>query len=141
LGGEEDFGTCRVSGSVPSLRIHRGRADVRATFTGTSEVALDVLAGVTSEYLLNVGRTMRFLCDKYAQKMTPEVHPPTTDILVLSAYLRQEIILHALFESGTSKIQNLERYIKDDVIRHGSRLADLEKKLVGAYDNLVSSLV
>lgn len=45
----------------------------------------------------------------------------------------QEIILHTLFESGTSKIQDLERYIKDDVVRYGSRLGDLEKKLVGAY--------
>jgi hypothetical protein len=36
-------------------------------------VALDVLANVASEYLLNVGRTMRFLCDKYGSKMTPEV--------------------------------------------------------------------
>lgn len=42
-------------------------------FQGTSKVALDVLSGLTSEYLMNVGRTIRFLCDKYAQKMTPEV--------------------------------------------------------------------
>ncbi|KAG5643197.1 hypothetical protein DXG03_001357 [Asterophora parasitica] len=44
-----------------------------------------------------------------------------------------EIILHTLFESGTSKIQDLERYISDDVERYGSRLLDLEKKLVSAY--------
>jgi hypothetical protein len=37
-------------------------------------VALDVLAGVTSEYLLNVGRTLRFLCDKYSNSMTAEVN-------------------------------------------------------------------
>lgn len=36
-------------------------------------MALDVLASVTSEYLLNVGRTIRFLCDKYGNKMTAEV--------------------------------------------------------------------
>ncbi|KAI0941499.1 hypothetical protein AcW1_003374 [Taiwanofungus camphoratus] len=87
-----------------------------AGFQGTSKVALDVLAGVTSEYLLNVGRTIRFLCDKYAKKMTPE-----------------EIILHTLFESGTTKIYELERYIKDDIVRYGSRLAELEKKLANAY--------
>lgn len=46
--------------------------------------------------------------------------------------------MHTLFESGTSKVQDLERYIKDDVIRYGSRLADLEKKLVGAYREAVS---
>ncbi|KAG0701178.1 hypothetical protein DFH29DRAFT_990202 [Suillus ampliporus] len=83
---------------------------------GTSSAALDVVVGVTSEYLLNVGRTLRFMCDKYAKSMTPE-----------------EIILHTLFESGVTRIQDLERYIKDDIVRHGSRLVDLEKKLVGAY--------
>ncbi|GLB37890.1 putative bromo domain containing protein [Lyophyllum shimeji] len=85
-------------------------------FQGTSQAALEVLAGVTSEYLLNVGRTIRFLCDKYCNTMTPE-----------------EIILHTLFESGTSKIQDLERYISDDVERYGTRLLDVEKKLVSAY--------
>ncbi|KZT01472.1 uncharacterized protein LAESUDRAFT_478191 [Laetiporus sulphureus 93-53] len=92
-----------------------------AGFQGTSKVALDVLASVTSEYLLNVGRTIRFLCDKYAQKMTPE-----------------EIILHTLFESGTTRIYELERYIKDDVVRYGGRLAELEKKLANAYREATS---
>ncbi|KAG6824189.1 hypothetical protein H0H92_007740, partial [Tricholoma furcatifolium] len=87
-----------------------------AGFQGASQVALDVLAGVTSEYLLNVGRTIRFLCDKYSTSMTPE-----------------EIILHTLFESGTSKIQDLERYIYDDIERYGVRLTGLEEKLVNAY--------
>jgi hypothetical protein len=41
--------------------------------TGTSKVALDVLASVTSEYLLNVGRTIRYLRDKYSRSMTAEV--------------------------------------------------------------------
>ncbi|OAX33132.1 hypothetical protein K503DRAFT_794579 [Rhizopogon vinicolor AM-OR11-026] len=94
-----------------------------AGFQGTSGVALDVIAGVTSEYLLNVGRSLRFLCDKYAKSMTSE-----------------EIILHTLFESGITKIQDLERYIKDDVVRHGARLVDLEKKLVGAYREAVEVL-
>jgi len=42
-----------------------------------------------------------------------------------------------LFESGTSKIQDLERYISDDVERYGSRLLELEKKLVNAYRETV----
>ncbi|KAL6305105.1 hypothetical protein BKA93DRAFT_230818 [Sparassis latifolia] len=87
-----------------------------AGFQGTSKAALDVLASVTSEYLLNVGRTIHFLCDKYADKMTSE-----------------EIILHTLFESGTTRINELERYINDDIIRYGGRLAELEKKLGNAY--------
>ncbi len=50
------------------LSLYNSNANI-----GASKVALDVLAGVTSDYLLNVGRTMRFMCDKYASKMTPEV--------------------------------------------------------------------
>ena len=46
---------------------------VSTLFAATSKVALDVLADVTSEYLLNVGRTIRFLSDKFGKTMTPEV--------------------------------------------------------------------
>jgi len=42
-------------------------------FQGTSKVARDVLAGVTAEYFSNVGRTIRFLTDKFGKTMTPEV--------------------------------------------------------------------
>ena len=44
-----------------------------AGFQGSSKAALDVLAGVTSDFLFNVGRTIQFLSEKYANKMTPEV--------------------------------------------------------------------
>ncbi|KAJ7184086.1 hypothetical protein C8R46DRAFT_1208327 [Mycena filopes] len=98
------------------MRWMGGKVLEHAGFQGTSTIALDVLASVTSEYLLNVGRTIRYLCDKYSQTMTSE-----------------EIILHTLFESGISRVQDLERYISDDVERYGARLGDLEKKLVGAY--------
>ncbi|KAK7472167.1 Transcriptional activator spt7 [Stygiomarasmius scandens] len=89
-----------------------------AGFQGTSRAALDVLVGVTSEYLFNVGRTIRFLCDKFGSsgRMSAE-----------------EIVLHTLFESGTAKVQDLERYIKDDVERYGGRLGELERKIIGAY--------
>ncbi|THU83478.1 hypothetical protein K435DRAFT_831483 [Dendrothele bispora CBS 962.96] len=98
------------------LQWANGKVLEHAGFQGTSRAALDVLCGVTSDYLLNVGRTIRFLCDKFSNTMTAE-----------------EIILHTLFESGTSRIQDLERYISDDVERYGSRLGDLEKKIIGAY--------
>ncbi|RPD57818.1 hypothetical protein L226DRAFT_575970 [Lentinus tigrinus ALCF2SS1-7] len=87
-----------------------------AGFQGTSKMALDVLSSVAAEYLFNVGRTIRFLCDKYGNEMTAE-----------------EIILHTLFESGITRINDLERYIKDDVVRYGGRLSELEKKLANAY--------
>ena len=94
-----------------------------AGFQGASKAAMDVLAGVTSDYLLNVGRTIRFMIDKYSKQMTPE-----------------EIILHTLFESGITRIHELERYIQDDVVRYGARINDLEKKLTAAYEEAVRGL-
>ncbi|KZP29675.1 hypothetical protein FIBSPDRAFT_851289 [Athelia psychrophila] len=91
-----------------------------AGFQGAAQSAMDVLAGVASEYLLNVGRTIRLLGDRYGKGG-------------VGGMTAEEIILHTLFESGTTRIQDLERYIKDDVVRYGARLGDLEKKLVGAY--------
>ncbi|KAF4563057.1 Transcriptional activator spt7 [Pleurotus pulmonarius] len=91
-------------------------------FQGTSREALDVLVGVTAEYFSNVGRTMRFLTDKHAHTMLPE-----------------EIILHTLFESGTSQVQDLERYISDDIERYGARITDLEKKLDGAFREVTAA--
>lgn len=55
--------------------------------------------------------------------------------------LLQEIILHTLFESGVSKVQELERYVTDDIERNGVRLLELEKKLVNAYREAVRSSV
>ena len=48
-------------------------ANTHAFHAGTSKAALDVLTGVASEYLLNVGRTIQFLSDKCGNKMSPEV--------------------------------------------------------------------
>ncbi|KAH8977282.1 hypothetical protein EDB86DRAFT_2838091 [Lactarius hatsudake] len=91
-------------------------------FQGSSQLALDVLTGITVEYLANVGRTFRFYLDRYSNTMTSE-----------------EIILHSLFESSVSRIQNLERYITDDIMRHGNRLNDLEKKIVNVYQEFTSA--
>ena len=52
--------------------------------------------------------------------------------------VNQEIILHTLFESGITGVGDLERYIQDDVVRYGGRLAELGKKLDNAYQEIVS---
>lgn len=105
-------------GACAYMRNNRG---LLTCVAGTSKVALDVLAGVASDYLLNVGRNLQFLTEKYANKMTPE-----------------EIILHTLFESGVTRAPyDLERYIKEDVVRYGNRMNDLEKKLSHAYSEAV----
>lgn len=84
------------------------------TFTscpGTSGAALDVLVGVTSEYFLNVGRTLRFMCDKYAKSMTPEV-PLTLSLSSLTwnslvACDRKSSCIHSSrVESQESKISS-----------------------------------
>lgn len=49
--------------------------------------------------------------------------------------------MHTLFESGITRINDLERYIKDDVIRYGGRLSELEKKLANAYQEAVSPAI
>ncbi|EJD40346.1 hypothetical protein AURDEDRAFT_187007 [Auricularia subglabra TFB-10046 SS5] len=85
-------------------------------FGGSSSVALDVLTSVAGEFLSNVGRTLRFYCDKYSHSMTGE-----------------EILLHTLFESGTTQVSDLEKYVKDDIVRYGGRLGELERKLENAY--------
>ncbi|KZV96690.1 hypothetical protein EXIGLDRAFT_747488 [Exidia glandulosa HHB12029] len=85
-------------------------------FNGASSLALDVLASVAGDFMANVGRTLRFYCDKYSHTMSGE-----------------EILLHTLFESGTTQVSDLERYITDDVIRYGTRLTELERKLENAY--------
>lgn len=88
-------------------------------FEGTSNAALDTLGSVMGEYLGNLGRTMRFYEDKYCGAMSGE-----------------EIILHALFEGGVRETADLDGYIREDVLRHGTRLAELEKKVHSAFGEL-----
>jgi hypothetical protein len=51
--------------------------------------------------------------------------------------INQEIILHTLFESGITRVGDLEGYVLDDVVRHGGRLSELDKKLDNAYQEIV----
>ena len=49
------------------------------------------------------------------------------------------MILHALFEGGITSVRDLEHYITDDVVRHGTRLNELEKKVLGAFSELTAN--
>ena len=60
------------------------------------------------------------------------------DILHVTYSVDQEIILHTLFESGTTRVGDLERYVQDDIVRYGGRLSELGKKLDNAYQEIVS---
>ena len=63
--GEKEASDCALWTSSKVLE-HAG-------FQGTSRAALEVFSGVMTEYLMNVGRTIRFFCDRYSKAMTPEV--------------------------------------------------------------------
>lgn len=71
--------------------------------------------------------------------MTPEVSSINGFGKINKLTCEQEIVLHTLFESGITHVQDLEHYITDDVVRYGTRLSELEKKLVGAYREVVSA--
>ncbi|KAF8514635.1 hypothetical protein BU17DRAFT_94325 [Hysterangium stoloniferum] len=101
--------------------VDQPAADACLSWMGGKVLQHAGFQGKTSPPISRIGRTIRFLSDKYATAMSAE-----------------EIILHTLFEGGVSEIQDLERYIKDDVVRYGGRLGDLEKKLVGAYREVTS---
>lgn len=45
-----------------------------------------------------------------------------------------------LFENGTLEVQELERYIKDDVERYGNKIADIERKLAQTYQDIAEPL-
>ncbi|KAJ1306021.1 hypothetical protein OPQ81_010735 [Rhizoctonia solani] len=106
----EDSGAACLNRVSTTVLQHAG-------FEGSSQAALGVLQHVVADYLENVGRTFRFMVDTFGKNMNNE-----------------QIILHALAEHGISEVQELERYIKDDVERYGTRLQDLERKLTNAYD-------
>lgn len=83
-----------ISSSIPL-------ADTYVFHIGTSKIALDVLTGVASEYLLNVGRTIQFLSDKYGKKMSPEVGLKYSNVgsyrpTILITSLRKSFYIHYL---------------------------------------------
>ncbi|KAH7099858.1 hypothetical protein BKA62DRAFT_831355 [Auriculariales sp. MPI-PUGE-AT-0066] len=90
-------------------------------FSSGSQVALNVLTSIAEGFFTNMGKTLRFYCDKYSQTMSGE-----------------EILLHTLFEHGIPDIAELEKYITDDVVRYGSRLSDNQRKLENAYRDLTT---
>jgi transcriptional activator SPT7 len=93
-----------------------------AGFEGVQRAAIDVITDVASEYIMSIGRTLRMYTDQFAHEMSVE-----------------EIILHAIFENGGMDIRSLESYIVDDVLRYGSKMSDLLRKLQASYRETLSS--
>ncbi|KAG9036544.1 Transcriptional activator spt7 [Tulasnella sp. JGI-2019a] len=115
LEGGTDVAKRRMGTIATTVLEHAG-------FEGASKNAMDVLTDVAADFIMNLGRTLSFYTEKHGQSMTPE-----------------EIILHTLFENGTMETQELERYIKEDVERYGSKIHDIEKKFAQTYQELTET--
>ncbi|KAI9019481.1 hypothetical protein CLU79DRAFT_234322 [Phycomyces nitens] len=100
--------------TVAKLLAHAG-------FEGAHTGALNVLTDMMSDYLLNVGKTLRTYWDDYGRQMNSE-----------------EIVMHTLYENGVPSIRALESYIHDDIERFGARLEDLHRKLDSSYQDILS---
>lgn len=93
---------------------------------------------VAADHLRNMGQTFRLLIDGFSTKMPSDVRcgfsPATrftTDV--------QEIVLHALHESGQIQLQDLEAHIKDDIEREGGKITEMTRKVKQAYKEVVSN--
>ncbi|CAG8582063.1 11589_t:CDS:10 [Ambispora leptoticha] len=95
-----------------------------AGFEAAQSSALQVLTDVAEDYFLNLGKSIRTYLDDYTRSMTPE-----------------EIIQHSLFENGVPGVNILESYVKDEVERYGSKLADIHRRLETTYqESLMKSI-
>ncbi|KAJ1962248.1 Transcriptional activator spt7 [Dispira parvispora] len=115
------------SDDLPPLQLNRSTAysllsrvvTLLVTHVGFEDLhvmAVAVITDLAVNCLMNIGKTVKLYCDKYARKMEPH-----------------EIIAHALFENGLEQLGDLERYLRDDIERLGPKLQDLQRKLEHAY--------
>ncbi|CAI2172242.1 14779_t:CDS:10 [Funneliformis geosporum] len=88
---------------------------------GGSSMAVNILTEVAQDYLLSLGKTMRAYRDDVFNKKSPE-----------------EIIKKTLYENGATSFKDLESYVRDDIVRYGSKLKEIQRRLVNAYkDSLI----
>ena len=87
-------------------------------FQGTSKGALDVFADVTAEYFQNVGRTIKYLTDKFGSTMTPEVSVVASRKWPIADLTRKSFCTHYLrADRPRSQILNdLYRMILNDMV-------------------------
>lgn len=111
------------SEAVDGLKFAAGTMLAHVGFSGGSEAAVDTLTDVVSEFLSNLGRTMRYYLDREARSMSVE-----------------EIILHTLFENGTTELRALERYIEEDVIEYGKSLKGISTPMHQLYNDALDEI-
>lgn len=94
-----------------------------AGFDGSSAMALGVLAHVATEYMLNLGRTLRFYQDRFGARMAPA-----------------EVLLHALAENGVPGPQALRDYVQEDIEDYGTQLRAMQGRLERAREEQLEDL-
>ncbi|CAO3621827.1 unnamed protein product [Cunninghamella blakesleeana] len=92
-----------------------------AGFEGANESALLILNDVITDFILNIGKTLRSYCDDYGKQMSGE-----------------EILMHTLYDNGIPELSALDSYIHDDIERYGHRLDDVHRKLQLSYQDLLN---
>lgn len=106
----------QIAWQVRMLLAHTG-------FDGSHANALHILTDVTREYMMGLARTLRLYCDRFGTEMGAE-----------------EMVVHALHNSGGTHVQKLDAYIKNDVERYGVRLREWLRKSQSAYREQLTNL-
>ncbi|KAJ2852728.1 Transcriptional activator spt7 [Coemansia brasiliensis] len=91
-----------------------------AGFDAATDAALACLGGFVSDFINNIGRTLRVYIDRHGRTMSNEA-----------------ILAHALYANGTEDLGDLEYYMRADAARYGNKLAELHRKLQRAFNEVV----
>ncbi|KAI8980411.1 hypothetical protein BDB01DRAFT_796328 [Pilobolus umbonatus] len=94
-----------------------------AGFEGAKMNALNILTDITTEYITNIGKTMRSYWDDYENKMTGD-----------------EMVVHSLYENGIMNLNELDNYVHDDIERGVGRLDDIHRRLQTTYHDLLTGV-
>ncbi|KAI8613075.1 hypothetical protein BC830DRAFT_1170570 [Chytriomyces sp. MP71] len=97
------------------LLLHTG-------FDATTQSSVALLTDVGIQYMKNLGKTLRLYADRKEQHQ-----------------LSPEDMLHRALNVNGHSASDLDVYMRDDIHRHGLRLADLKKRLAMLYKNLLES--
>ena len=106
----------QMSWQVQMLLAHAG-------FNGGQSTAVEVLSGIACEFLMGLGRSLAVYSDRYSTQLSV-----------------QDMVLHALSESGNVDIDRLDSYIHNDVVRYGARLREWLRKLQHSYREQLENL-
>ncbi|KAK4521289.1 uncharacterized protein ATC70_011903 [Mucor velutinosus] len=92
-----------------------------AGFEGAKMGALNVLTDVMTDYLTNIGKTLRSYWDDYGHDMDGD-----------------EMLCHTLYENGILDISDLEGYVHDDIEKNIQRLDDVKRRLQASYQDMIA---